>query len=503
MATKLTPELIAQLAKMRTGEARLIDGYNYQPTYGGYNFASAESGGSGMPEGIGEQTGWDRTDPRQAASAQMIDGFDASGGFTGSRKGTYDNPLTGVLTVLAAAYGMHQLGSMLSAGAAGGAASGGAAAAGDWGALESLGNLAEPGYFTAGAELPGALANVGAAAPEVVGGAGGGMFGALEGLGTLGGADGALAAAGGAGAVPAATTGLNAMRAGELAGYATNGTLPTAATVAAGPTLLQQAGSALGAAPGDLSASGGLIPGISNDNLMRFGAPLIGGVVQSIGANSAAKAQIAASREANALQRGIYDDTVARNAPFVSGGLASFNALLEKLGLGGDKTAPGYGSFNKIPTAEDVMAEPGYQFGQREGQKAIDNKLNVQGMTYSGAALKAAGRYNNDYATTKFDGAFNRGEAAKTNQYNKLSGVATLGVNASNHTAAAGTSYATTAGQNIIGGGDARAANSLAQGNILSGAINQGVSSYLRNSGGNQGKIFVPGLGWVTPEGGG
>ncbi len=209
-----------------------------------------------------------------------------------------------------------------------------------------------------------------------------------------------------------------------------------------------------------------------------IGSSVIGGLISSDSSRSASNKQLDASEASNALQKNMYDQTVARNAPFVSGGVQSFNALLDRLGLSGNTSAPGYGSFGKAPTAQDVMNEPGYQFGLQQGQANLDRKLNAQGRTYGGNALAAAARYGNDYASGQYNNAFNRLQSGNQQAYNQLGNVANLGQNAANNTGQAGANYATQAGANLQGGANAAAANSLAQGNIWTNAINQGVSAY-------------------------
>ena len=212
-----------------------------------------------------------------------------------------------------------------------------------------------------------------------------------------------------------------------------------------------------------------------------IGSTLIGGLLQDNSTGNAVDAQNAASDAANKLQKEMYDAAVARNAPFVGGGVSAFNALMDRLGLSGNVNAPGYGSFGKVPTAADVTAEPGYQFGLDQGQQALDRSLNARGMRYSGAALKAADRYGTDYGSTKYNDAFNRLQGAKQQAYNQIGNIANLGQNAANNVGQAGANYASNVGQNIIGAGNAQAAGQLAQGNILGNAINQGVSLYNTN----------------------
>lgn len=218
----------------------------------------------------------------------------------------------------------------------------------------------------------------------------------------------------------------------------------------------------------------------------------VGGAL--IGANAskgAAKAQAGAADRATELQQEQYDAAVARNKPFYEGGLKAYDALLTRLGLSGDPTAAGYGSLTGRLTPEQVMAEPGYQFGLSEGQKAIDRQMGANGMRYSGAAIKAAGRYANDYATGQFNNAFGRLRNMQADEYGRIMDIAGVGQASANNTTAAGTRYADMAGQNAWGAANARAANSIAQGNVWTNALNQGVSAY-NNYNNNRNPITSP-----------
>lgn len=197
------------------------------------------------------------------------------------------------------------------------------------------------------------------------------------------------------------------------------------------------------------------------------GAAVLGGAaISSNASKSAANTQANAANAANAVQKDQYGQTVDRNQPFVSGGSTAFNSLVNRLGL------------SHIPTAQDVQNEPGYQFGLDQGQNQLNRQLNAKGMNYSGAQLKAAARYGNDYATTKYDDAFTRDQQADQQSYNQAFGLARIGQASANNTAAAGENFANTTGNNLMGAANSQAANSLAQGNIANNALNQGVSAY-------------------------
>ncbi len=198
-------------------------------------------------------------------------------------------------------------------------------------------------------------------------------------------------------------------------------------------------------------------------------AAAVGGLIQSDSSRRAANTQADASREANALQADQYGQTVARNEPFVSGGTNAFRTLLARLNSG---------EFGRVPTAQDVMSEPGYEFGRDQGMRGLNRQLNARGLSYSGAQLKAASKFNNDYASGQYGNAFNRLQGANQQNYNHLMGAAGMGQASANNTASAGQQFANQAGNNLTGAANAQAANSLAQGNIWGNVINQGVSAY-------------------------
>lgn len=171
---------------------------------------------------------------------------------------------------------------------------------------------------------------------------------------------------------------------------------------------------------------------------------------------------------------------------------ASLQRMRELLGIGGDAGASGYGSFGRNITAADVQSEPGYQFGLDQSMRALNNQLAARGMRNSGAALKSAARYASDYATTKYDNAFNRINNQQTNQFNRFASVSGLGQTGANALSSAGQNYANQVGANTTGLGNALAASSLAQGNAWSGTANQ-LSGWYANQARNGG---VGSSGW-------
>jgi hypothetical protein len=126
-------------------------------------------------------------------------------------------------------------------------------------------------------------------------------------------------------------------------------------------------------------------------------------------------------------------------------------------------------------TGQDLQNEPGYQFGLSEGEKGINRATAARGGYDSGATLKSLLRYNQDYAGTKYDAAFNRDQIVKNQMYNQLAGISGTGQTATAQTASLGANTASQIGQNYQNAGDARAAGIMGVGN----AVNQGVGSYI------------------------
>ena len=292
-------------------------------------------------------------------------------------------------------------------------------------------------------------------------------------------------------------------------------------------------------------------------------ASIAGGLLGSDSASDAAAGQAQATREANELQRHIYDNNVRLNQPAIDAGNLGRNKLLQMLGLGGTPggapaqsrdqlrqsllakyTTPGamtptyegglvseeighwangvpiltgftsgaptidetglqaaidaemarggidsqsgdYGSLMKAFTGDDLQNEPGYQFGLQQGNQALDRKAAAGGGYFSGAALKAAQRFGQDYAGTKFGEAFNRDTANKTNTFNRLTGLINPGQTAANQVGTMGASYANQVGNNLTSNATAQGAAGIAGANAWQNAINGGVNAYQQYNTGN------------------
>jgi hypothetical protein len=231
------------------------------------------------------------------------------------------------------------------------------------------------------------------------------------------------------------------------------------------------------------------------ETIIGAGASLIGGAMSAGAASDAADAQAAAAANSTALQRDIFNKQTELQAPFRAGGLTAQNRLLTLLGLnpmdaavygtkgadGGAATLPqglyvdpnsaDYGKYARDFGMSDYQADPGYAFRLKEGLKALDAQAAMRGGLISGAALKAAGRYGQDYASNEYANAFNRYQTNRANQLQPLQSLMGVGQTATNATSNAAGAYGAAAGNNALQAGNALASGAVGQANAWNSAF--------------------------------
>lgn len=199
------------------------------------------------------------------------------------------------------------------------------------------------------------------------------------------------------------------------------------------------------------------------------GATLIGSAMNSRAVGKAAKSQAQGAADGIAENRRQFDVTQTNMAPYLDAG---------KLALGKLTTE------NDTPLdATGIQMDPGYQFGLRQGQQAIDRQAAASGGRISGAALKSATQFGTDYATSGYSAAYGRANQTRTDRLNRLAALAGVGQTATQNIGAVG---ANTAGANsalMVAAGNNRGASQLAQGNIWGNAGNQLAALYGRGAG--------------------
>lgn len=207
---------------------------------------------------------------------------------------------------------------------------------------------------------------------------------------------------------------------------------------------------------------------------------IIGGMAGASASESAASTQAAAADRAAELQYKQYKEQQELQKPFREAGLTSQNRLLEYLGLGANKSAPGYGKYTKDFSMTDFQQDPGYAFRMSEGLKALDRSAASRGGLLSGSTLKGAQRFGQDLASQEYTNAFNRYQVNRSNQINPLQSLLGSGQSATNVLGSAGQNYANQAGEAYMGAGNARASGYIGSANALSNAFG-GVSNAFTN----------------------
>jgi hypothetical protein len=140
---------------------------------------------------------------------------------------------------------------------------------------------------------------------------------------------------------------------------------------------------------------------------------------------------------------------------------------------------PNTGSLLRQFTGESVATDPGYQFGMQQGELGLQRRASASGMRLSPATQKALDRFNQDYAGTKFNEAFNRDLAQKQFTYNTLAGVSDQGRGAANTVGVLGQQTATQIGENTMGAANAGAAGTVGAANAWAGGLNNAGNQFM------------------------
>ena len=203
----------------------------------------------------------------------------------------------------------------------------------------------------------------------------------------------------------------------------------------------------------------------------------MGGLISGItgSAKKARKAQTRAAEHANNDLGAARDENIARLQPQIDYGNEAITDLMTRLGIGDDSSNPLFGDLLKNFTGDDLASTPGYQFGLDQGMQALNRSAGAKGNLLSGASLKAAERFGQDYAGTKFQEGYNRDLTDKQRVAQFLGNASTMGVNAIDKANDTRFNQSLQYGATTIGAGNALAAQHTAQGNIWDGVLNQGI----------------------------
>ena len=202
-------------------------------------------------------------------------------------------------------------------------------------------------------------------------------------------------------------------------------------------------------------------------------AAVAGGAMAAKGAKSAAKTQEQAAKDANAAQERMFQKQIELQEPFRQGGMTAQQEIMQLLGIGGDKTAAGYGSLGKAFGTEQFQQDPGYAFRQSEGMKALERSAAARGNLMSGSTMKGIQRFGQDLASQEYQNAFNRYQTERAAKLNPLQSLMGSGQSAANTLTGAAGQMGQNEASNLYNAGQARASGYIGQANALSGALGQ------------------------------
>lgn len=204
------------------------------------------------------------------------------------------------------------------------------------------------------------------------------------------------------------------------------------------------------------------------------GALALGGaVIGGLAANSAARTQAGAANNATALNERIYEQNQGNLRPYMGMGATAGRTLSSML-------APG-GQLMRSFTPQDYLAnrDPGYQFQLQQGNQALQNSQAAGNGVLSGTALKDLMAFNQNYASTGYQNAFDRWQAQNTNVYNRLLGMSQLGENAAAGAGNTGATIGANMSNSMIGAGNAAAAGQIGMANAIGGGLNNAGGYYM------------------------
>lgn len=119
----------------------------------------------------------------------------------------------------------------------------------------------------------------------------------------------------------------------------------------------------------------------------------------------------------------------------------------------------------------DPVIQASFDFGLSEGEKAVRRMFGARGMGRSGAAIRAATRFANDYTSQRAGESRARFVNDQDTLYNRLAGISGTGQTATTNTAEMGSRITSNIADMTVGLGNARGAAAIARGNAAAGGF--------------------------------
>lgn len=197
---------------------------------------------------------------------------------------------------------------------------------------------------------------------------------------------------------------------------------------------------------------GGTIAGAG----ISAGASLAGAGEQADAAKSAAQLQFEEQKASLDFQKKVYEENVARQAPFLKAGTGAINTLAGLISTPGEGLLTPWTDTFKAPVLSETT-DPGYAARLKLGETSLQNSAAARGGALSGGTVKDINAFAQDYASSEYGNVFDRAirqyqqaynifENNQTNTFNRLAGVAGVGQATAQNLGGAGQNAATNIG---------------------------------------------------------
>ena len=213
-----------------------------------------------------------------------------------------------------------------------------------------------------------------------------------------------------------------------------------------------------------------------------------GGLLGSSASGAAAKDQLQAAQQATQAELQMYNQTVAREQPFLTAGTNALTQLQQLLGIGpggGGATnpilsmlgiGPGGAAGGGINPAT-FQGSPGYQYQLQQGMNAVTNANAPTGV--GGNALRQLQQTGQGLANQNWNQYLGNASSAWQQLLGGIGSIVGLGQNAAGNLGNAAQTVGGQIGSNAIGGGNALAAGAIGSASALTGGANGALNNII------------------------
>jgi hypothetical protein len=210
----------------------------------------------------------------------------------------------------------------------------------------------------------------------------------------------------------------------------------------------------------------------------------------------ASRQQVAMEQQSLDQQKAMFNTEQYNEQPYMAAGGQAQGQLNYLMGQGGQtdalgkpitSSAGGYGSLTTPMTMDNFkQLTPQYGFNlQQGGQGTLNQDSNGQGAE-SGAAMKDLMSFNQNYANSSFNSAFQNYNTQQNNIFNRLNSIATLGSNAGSNSATGASQFSGAIGNTTSSIGASQAAGTIGAANAITGGLQSGANAFYGQNALNQ-----------------